>query len=199
MKKYKTILIDPPWEQGFSGQYKKHKASKGLAYKTMTINELKELQIESLADIGCHLWLWTTNQFIEDGYKLMRHWGFKYLAPIHWKKPSGLGNYVVHLTQTILLGYYKKCVFEKERYFPNIFDWGMPSKHSKKPAGSYRLIENVSDEPRLELFARPHSPLFPKLPGWDVWGNEIQSEQESSAFKDLEGVCSNLKNLKIDI
>ena len=173
MKKYKTILIDPPWKQVFSGQYKKHKAAKKLDYPTMTLKEIQNFPIGKYADIGCHLWLWTTNQFIEQGCQLLRGWGFTYLAPIHWKKPSGMGNYVIHLTQTILLGYYKKCEFNGVRYFPNCYDWGMPKYHSRKPAGSYRLIESVSDKPRLEIFARPHSPMFPKLPEWDVWGNEV--------------------------
>ena len=177
MKKYKTILVDPPWQQNNRGGYKiRPKQKKKLDYETMTISEIKELPVGDYADDGCHLWLWTTNQFIEDGFAILRHWGFKYLAPIHWRKPSGLGNYVIHLTQTMLLAYKEKCVFNKKRYFPNIHDWGLPQYHSRKPAGSYRLIESVSDEPRLELFARPKTPMFPKLPGWDVWGNEVEND-----------------------
>jgi len=34
----------------------------------------------------------------------------------------------------------------------------------------------VSDPPRLELFARPWTPLFEARPGWDVWGNEVASD-----------------------
>ena len=30
--------------------------------------------------------------------------------------------------------------------------------------------------PRLELFARPWTPLFPKRDGWDHWGNEMDSD-----------------------
>jgi len=177
MEKYRTILADPPWEQTMTGKWKRRpKRRTALPYNTMTLEEIKHLPIFDFAEIGCHLWLWTTNAFLQAGFEVMQSWGFTYLAPIHWKKPSGLGNYFIHHTQTILFGYYKKCQFNKARYIPNWFETSAPQEHSKKPPESYRLIESVSDEKRLELFARPHSPMFPKLPGWDVWGNEVESD-----------------------
>jgi hypothetical protein len=33
---------------------------------------------------------------------------------------------------------------------------------------SYELIEAVSENPRIELFARP-----PLRDGWEAWGNEV--------------------------
>lgn len=43
-----------------------------------------------------------------------------------------------------------------------------PSKvHSRKPMNFYPYIEEISDEPRLEIFARY------KRQGWDVMGDEI--------------------------
>lgn len=49
---------------------------------------------------------------------------------------------------------------------------GDPQRHSEKPEETYRLIEDVSSEPRLELFARR------RRPGWHVWGNEIANDVE---------------------
>lgn len=174
-KKYKTILADPPWAQGKIGKYKKYSQGgvENLPYKTMTVDDIINLPVEKHAEIGCHLWLWTTNEYLEAGFKVLRGWGFTYLAPITWSKPNGMGAWFQHRTQTILFGYYKKCEFNKERYKPTIFETGIPKIHSRKPAESYRLIESISETPRLELFARPHSPMFPKLPNWDVWGNEM--------------------------
>ena len=45
-------------------------------------------------------------------------------------------------------------------------------EHSHKPEEQYAVIDRVSgtDGPRLELFARR------RQPGWDVWGNEIESD-----------------------
>ena len=44
-------------------------------------------------------------------------------------------------------------------------------QHSKKP-GEVRdkIIKLMGDLPRIELFARE------KTPGWDVWGNEVESD-----------------------
>ncbi len=106
---------------------------------------------------------------LEPGLQVMRRWGFRYLAPIHWVKPSGFGNYVVHRTQTLLLGYFQRCTFDKLRYFPNLIETGDPVRHSEKPDAAYDLIERVSHSPRLELFARR------RRDGWEVSGDEIDS------------------------
>ena len=177
--KYNTILADPPWNQGLTGKYKgRHNRAVALPYQTMTVDEIAAMPVAQYAEVGCHLWLWTTNQFLRRGYDVAEAWGFTVLAPIHWIKPSGLGNYFIHRTQTILFGYYKKCLFPLERYLPNIFHANVQRKHSRKPIESYELIERVSPTPRLELFARPLSPMFPKREGWDVWGNEVENDIE---------------------
>lgn len=59
----------------------------------MSLQEIMALQVAELAADDCHLWLWTTNQFLDAGFDVMRAWGFKYLAPIHWVKPSGCGSF----------------------------------------------------------------------------------------------------------
>lgn len=168
--KYKCILVDPPWPLTMAGQRKRAKEGRkpdSLPYKTMTIEEIKSIRVEDNADIGCHLWLWTTNQHIEDGFDVMRSWGFKYLMPIHWIKPSGMGNWFIHRTQTMLFGYYKKCQFNKDRYRPNIIMTKDPKRHSQKPEESFELIESISNGPYLELFARQ------KRNGWDSLGDEV--------------------------
>ena len=44
-------------------------------------------------------------------------------------------------------------------------------EHSKKPNEvRERIVELVGNLPRVELFARE------KHEGWDVWGNEIESD-----------------------
>lgn len=179
MSHYRTILIDPPWPQSMSGQYKKaqHHRPHVLPYPTMTLAEIEALPIPDLAAQGAHLWLWTTNQFLRDGFDLLDHWGFKYLAPITWLKPSGIGNWFVHRTQTLLFGYRQKCQFNRKRYLPTILETAAPTRHSAKPAAAYELIESISDPARVELFAR-HT-----RPDWDTWGNEVPITISSPAFR----------------
>jgi N6-adenosine-specific RNA methylase IME4 len=170
--KYQTIIADPPWQQPLTGNRKRAKGGVApeLPYPTMALDEICYLSVGDLAAPGCHLWLWTTNAFLREGFDVMSAWGFKYLAPIHWVKPSGVGNYVVHRTQTVLLGYKPPCRFEGKRYFPNVLSIPHnPPRHSEKPPEFYDLIEQVSPGPRLELFARK------VRPGWAVWGNEVTS------------------------
>ena len=168
---FRCIVADPPWKQGMSGTWKKHSAATRLPYPTMTLDEIKALPVAECAADGCHLWLWTTNAFLRDGFDVMESWGFKYLAPIHWVKPSGMGNWFVHRTQTILFGYRKPCRMGDGRYSPNILQTGLPPRHSEKPEESYALIESVSPGPYLELFARR-----PRL-NWTVWGNEVEEQR----------------------
>lgn len=199
-KQYRCILIDPPWPMRMAGQYNKaggrHERPRVLPYRTMSMADIAALPVHEMAEEGAHLWLWVTNQFLEEGFQLIRQWGFKYLAPITWAKPSGFGNYFVHLTEHLLFAYKDKCQWNKARYVANYYEenepiegkepisqrfhWGRPKagQHSRKPAASYRLIESISDEPRLELFARPVTPMFPKPDGWDYWGNEIEPDVE---------------------
>jgi N6-adenosine-specific RNA methylase IME4 len=171
MIKYRTILADPPWQQKLTGKRIRPKGGQppSLPYATMRLDEICSLPVGEYAAEDCHCWLWTTNAFLESGFAVMRSWGFKYLAPIHWIKPSGTGNYVIHRSQTLLLGYRSRCIFDRKRYFPNLVFTGDPVRHSQKPEPFYGLIERVSHEPRLELFAR-----LPRQ-GWDAWGDEIRA------------------------
>ena len=170
---FSCILADPPWQLTMRGKRKRTKEPnlpEFLPYPTMTLDEICSLSVGELADDDCHLWLWTTNQHLPDGFRVMEAWGFRYLAPVHWIKPSGVGNWFIHRTQTILFGYRKRCRFERARYQPNIVMTGDPKRHSEKPEAIYKLIETVSNEPRIELFARR------KRPGWHVWGNEVEND-----------------------
>ena len=46
-------------------------------------------------------------------------------------------------------------------------------EHSRKPDEAIdRIVKLYGDVPRIELFARQ------KSPGWDSWGNEIDSDIE---------------------
>lgn len=169
---YRTILIDPPWNlepiTGFS--HPKNTRPKKLPYPTLTVAEIGELPIPELAEANAHLWIWTTNKFLPDGFDLMRRWGFRYMMPIHWVKPSGLGAWWIHRTQTLLFGYRGRLDMN-QKLKPNVV-FANPKRHSTKPAESYDLIEQVSHPARLELFARK------PRDGWHVWGNEVAPDIE---------------------
>jgi site-specific DNA-methyltransferase (adenine-specific) len=168
-KKYQIIYADPPWKEEMTGEYqRRHKRRTELPYKDMSIDDICRLPINKISGDGCHLWLWTTNQYLKEGFIVLEAWGFKYLAPITWVKTTGLGNWFIHRTQTLLFGYKDHCIFPAARYKPTVIFASNPTTHSQKPQAVADLIEEISPAPRIELFCRKQ-----RL-GWDCWGDQCQ-------------------------
>ena len=177
--KFGTILLDPPWQQQLTGRYlrRRHSRATTLPYPTMSVDDIAALPVSELAADESHCWLWTTNQFLRHGFELLAGWGFKYLCPVHWIKPSGCGAWFVSRSQTLLFGYKGKLRM-REKYKPNVL-FAPSTRHSKKPASTYDLIESVSFGPYLEVFARN------TRPEWTAAGNEIDGQDIRGALKDL--------------
>ena len=74
-KKYKTILIDPPWPVEFI-KLKMRPKQKNMHYKTMTINEIAKLPILDLSLSDCNLFCWTTHTFLPATFDIINGWGF---------------------------------------------------------------------------------------------------------------------------
>lgn len=185
-KKYKTIYADPPWLEVGGGKI--HRGA-DRHYPLMKTEDIKWLDVGSIADKDCHLYLWTTNNFLEDALEVMRHWGFRYITNIVWCKDRfGLGYYFRGQHELLLFGT-KGNLKPKHKLFNNPALWsGTPqlegtktpttvihakrTEHSSKPQEFYDLIETVSHSPYAELFARN------KREGWDTWGNTVENNIE---------------------
>ncbi len=182
MKKYQTILADPPWQYGSWGvdprirpvSYARHK-SVPIPYPTMSVDEIKHLPIEGLADVNCELYLWTTQHYIPFAFDVIEAWGFKYCQTVIWcKKPRGKGQGGIYCptNEFLILGRIGKMP-KVNRIDTTWFLTKRPhNSHSTKPEFFQDLIEQVTYPPRLELFARR------KRLGWDCWGNEVESDIE---------------------
>jgi N6-adenosine-specific RNA methylase IME4 len=169
MKKYKTIVADPPWDQKNMNKWKRReKTPENLPYPTMNLEDIKSLEIQKFSDENSMCFIWTTNQFLPKTFEVLNAWGFKYLTTLTWVKPSGVGAWFINRTQHIIVGYKGKLELKK-RFEPSVY-FHNSLKHSQKPDIFHELFEKVSHEPRLELFARN------KRKGWDVWGNEVVSD-----------------------
>ncbi|MFN6962463.1 MAG: MT-A70 family methyltransferase [Pyrinomonadaceae bacterium] len=181
--KYKTILADPPWQfQNRTGKMApEHRRL--MRYPTMTLDEIMELPVSMLADDPCHLYLWCPNALLPDGLKVMKAWGFEYKSYILWHKVRkdghsdgrGVGFYFRNVTELLLFGVRgtkNRRTLAPARSQVNYIAT-RKREHSRKPDEVYEIIEKCSQGPRLEMFAR-----FPRL-GWDAWGNEDLTENES--------------------
>jgi len=66
--RYRTILADPPWPfQWGGGKGGRRRRETELGYKTMTIEEIAALDVASLADEICNLFLWATDEVYREG------------------------------------------------------------------------------------------------------------------------------------
>ena len=163
-KPYRTIMADPPWDilqRGHLGA--------DQHYPLMTLDQIKALPVADLAEDDAYLWLWVTNGAWRAGYDVMEAWGFTYRSPLTWVKPRlQLGQYLRNMTEHVLFGTRGKAKVNF-RAQPTWFMAPLQA-HSHKPEEQFAIIERVSGGPYLELFARR------RQPGWDVWGNEIDSD-----------------------
>jgi len=174
---YKCIVVDPPWKYGKWG--KASIAPRGssyepqdseMPYETMSVEDIKAMRIAELAADDCDLYLWTTGKYLPVAFEVLQAWGFKYCQTLTWcKKPKGTGQGGLYCptTEFLLLGRRGKMPKDKTRLDSTWWEVKRPMKHSKKPEFFQDQIEQMSNGPRIELFARrPRD-------GWDVWGNEV--------------------------
>lgn len=170
-KKYRTIYIDPPWPERGGGKIKR---GADRHYKLMSIKEIASLPISSLSMPNSHLYLWATNNYLEQAYPIMRGWGFRPVTVITWGKDRfGLGQYYRGQTEHCIFGVRGKVpykVINGKRQQGTTLILAPRTVHSRKPDEMRQNIEKVSYPPYIELFARE------RHGGWDAWGNEINEE-----------------------
>lgn len=184
-KKYKTIYADPPWMERGGGKIKR---GADRHYNLMKTKDIISLPISDIADENCHLYLWVTNNFLKDGLKVMETWGFRYITTITWMKDKmGLGQYFRGMTEHCLFGVKGKLpykIIDGKRQQGRTGFIAERGEHSEKPQEMRKMIELVSYEPFIELFARQ------AFPNWDGWGDEY--ERLWNKVKQKENGCSKI-------
>ena len=172
---YKCIIVDPPWKYGKWGKANPKSRPNGIEYEmpypTLTVEEISAMNIKRLAADDCDLYLWATQKYLPSAFEVMKAWGFKYCQILTWcKAPRGTGQGGLYCptTEFLLLGRRGKMPKDKTRLDSTWWNVKRPhNQHSKKPEFFQDLIEQMSNGPRIELFARR------ERAGWDVWGNEV--------------------------
>jgi len=180
-KKYRTIVADPPWPiakdwpVGRIPKGEKHDGRRTkIPYKTMSLDEISSIQMASIAEKDAHLYLWTVNRFLGESIEIVRTWGFRYTQTLVWAKaPMGLGPGGTYAGNIEFIVLAKRGSLKPLRRVDTMwFNWPRTAKHSRKPEAFQDMVETVSPGPYLEMFARR------QRPGWDVWGNEVESTAE---------------------
>ena len=150
----------------------------GCKYNTQSNNWICNLPVKDISTDDSILFLWVTMPKLNECWSVISQWGFEYkTVGFTWvkrnkKAPSwfwGMGRWTRANAELCLIATKGK---------PKRINCGVHSivdtpieSHSKKPEEvKKRIIDLCGDLPRIELFARN------KSDGWDVWGNEVESD-----------------------
>ena len=187
MKKYKAILIDPPW----SYRDKANAGNRGACYKyeTMPMETLKQLPIgEKLAADDACLFLWSTCPMLPEALEVMRAWGFSYrTVAFVWAKRNrkkldgwfmGCGSYTRANPELCLLGI-KGHPKRASAAVHSIIEAPV-REHSQKPDEVRdRIVKLCGDVPRIEIFARQ------RVEGWSSIGIGIDGKRIEDVLEGL--------------
>lgn len=169
-KKYNIIYADPAWEYNNKKTGGNYKSGSVQKYKTMTLEEIKNLPIKDISQDNCVLFLWSTTPLLPEALEVMKSWGFKYKTKIVWYKTNfGMGDWLRIQSEDLLIGIRGKITpFYYQR--GNIFIHDILG-HSEKPEFFRNLIDILTislDNPKkIELFSRKSN-----IENWDLWGLE---------------------------
>ena len=173
MKKYQIIVVDPPWKvKKIANKQRPNQVE--MDYKMMSLQEIIGLPVSNIADKDSWCFLWTTQKYLWDSKAILEKWGFNHKLTMVWEKTygrsAGMALYGFRWNaEFILVGTKgKKPTFPKTKLIPAVFQ-AENIRHSQKPDKFYQLVESLGEK-RIDLFARSNRP------GWDVWGNEVESD-----------------------
>jgi N6-adenosine-specific RNA methylase IME4 len=192
MTRYRTIVADPPWDYGHqnlgrrtdeAGRVVMHGTGSVDSYARMSLAEIAALAVADMAEDDAHLYLWTTNTFLEATYPIARAWGFEPKSVLTWTKThQGDASRVSMKTGYYFRGATEHCLFCVRGSLKLQTSEGLATghlwprlPHSVKPDAFYDLVEKASPRPYVELFAR--RARF----GWDYWGDQSLGTAEVAA------------------
>lgn len=166
--KYRILYADPPWEYG-----SKNLTDYGHAhghYKTMSIKELCDLEVEEIATDDAVLFLWVTSPLLDQAFKVIHAWGFTYKASFVWDKVlHNFGHYNSVRHEFLLVCTRGSCLPDSRKLTDSVQTIERTHTHSEKPEAFRQIIDAAYGKgPRIELFARK------QVDGWESWGNRAE-------------------------
>jgi N6-adenosine-specific RNA methylase IME4 len=185
---FKVVVADPPWP--FSDKLPGPKRGAEAHYRTMKIpdicNYMRDV-VESTHPIAKRsiLFMWGVSAMQQELQQVVSAWGYTVKSEIIWVKTQeqSAQERLVHKMPTIAFGMgryvrlcHERCVIAvrgagaqqiiKDHSTRSVF-FAPRGKHSAKPDAFYRLVEQLTDGPYIELFARRHQP------GWTCTGDQV--------------------------
>jgi len=193
--RFEIVLADPAWRYNnvtIRGGAEAHYLADPLtARSTMSLDEICALPVPRIAADNAALFLWATWPCLEDGLAVIRAWGFKYKnCGLLWVKTTkagtphmGLGHWTRGATEPCLFATRGKLSgwrqdagvrqdivddsFTPEGLAEHLIACERGEHSAKPPEARDRVVQLLGERPRIELFAREHTP------GWHAWGNQL--------------------------
>lgn len=193
MNKYKIILADCPWDYFNPKSYRPSMG--GVPYPTLSINELKAIPVQEIAEKDCALFFWATFPKLPEVFEIITSWGFEFVTnAFTWVKTYkngnmalGLGHYTRGNAEICLLA--KRGKIRRLEAATNISQIIISprERHSAKPPEVRdKIVQLMGDLSRIELFARERAPGWHSL-GLDLDGMDIRKSLH------MINVCQSMK------
>ena len=149
----------------------------------MSLEDIRSLPVSDLAEQNCALFLWVTDPMLQEAFKLIEAWGFRYkTVAFNWAQLNARAPALVFSEQDFFtgMGYWTRANSElcllATRGKPKRLSKAVRRlvvdrrrEHSRKPDSvAARIVDLMGDVPRIELFARQ------SREGWDSWGDDAE-------------------------
>lgn len=184
-RKYEVIYADPPWWYNLRLNGNTRFGHGAGYYPLMKTPDICALPVRDLAADRAVLFLWATCPLLPDAFEVIKAWGFRYsTVAFTWVKMNrqsrspffGTGFCTKSNAELCLLAWKGRPLRPATNTVSQIVMTHL-GEHSRKPDEARQRIELLYPEGRkVELFARPLCPMWPKVQGWDTWGNEMAND-----------------------
>lgn len=85
--RYAVLYIDDPWPEKGGGKIKR---GADKHYDLMSVDAIAALPFGEWAAPNAHCYMWATNNYLEDAFRIMRLRGFRYVTTCSWVKANSI-------------------------------------------------------------------------------------------------------------
>ena len=164
---YRVLVIDPPWPMSKIRLTINDPGVTDLAYPTMELDEITQIQPGKFLHKNAWCFLWTTQRFLHDAIKIVEMWGFYNRFVMVWHKVRGMKpvNLPEFNCEFVVVASKGSPQFVDTKQFVTCFN-APRGEHSVKPQEFYDVVRRVAIGPRIDMFNRR------EIEGFESWGNE---------------------------
>ena len=193
-RQFDIIYADPPWDYRgqlqHAGEGSRDTGGAIRHYPTVTLADLKSLNVPGICAQDCLLFMWATNPHLDQAIDLGKAWGFAWatVAFVWDKVRVNPGFYTMSQCELCLV--FKRGKIPSPRGARNVRQLVTAKRgaHSEKPDEVRLRIEKMFPLLRkVELFAREGNGPGIADHQWTKWGFEARDAEPPAAARELAG------------